>query len=72
MATVPTAPWVTAVMVRVSSASASVSLANTLIALSVESSGTVAVSSTAFGASLTGLMVTVTWPVSVRAPSERV
>ena len=30
------------------------------------------VSSTATGGSLTGVTVTVTWPVSVRVPSERV
>ena len=59
------ARWVTAVMVRVSPASGSVSLASTLIGLAVESSSTVAVSSTATGASLTVVTVTVTVAVSV-------
>ena len=72
MATVPLAGWVIAVMVRVSPVSGSVSLASTLIALAAESSATVAASSTATGASLTAVTVTVTWPVSVRVPSERV
>ena len=72
MATVPLVGWVIAVMVRVSPVSGSVSLANTLIALAPESSVTVAASSTATGASLTAVTVTVTWPVSVRVPSERV
>ena len=51
MATVPLAGWVTAVIVRVSPGSGSVSLASTSIALP-GSSATVAVSSTATGASL--------------------
>ena len=72
MTTVPLVGWVTAVMVRVSPVSGSVSLASTLIGLALESSATVATSSTATGASLTAVMVTVTWPVSVRVPSERV
>ena len=72
MTTVPLVGWVIAVMVRVVPVSGSVSLANTLIALLVESSATVAASSTATGASLTAVTVTVTWPVSVRVPSERV
>ena len=46
--------------------SGSVSLANTLMTLAVESSATVAVSSTATGASLTGVTVTDTVAVSVR------
>ena len=54
MATVPLVGWVTAVMVRVSPVSGSVSLANTVIALSVESSATVAVSSTAIGGIVDG------------------
>ena len=49
MATVPLVGWVIAVMVRVSPGSGSVSLANTLIALAVESSVTVVASSTAIG-----------------------
>ena len=62
MATAPLALGVTAVMVRVSPGSGSVSLANTLIGLAPESSSTVAVSLTASGASLSVLamlMVTV-------------
>ena len=52
MATVPLAGWVIAVMVRVSPVSGSVSLASTSIGLAPLSSATVAVSSTASGASL--------------------
>ena len=70
--TVPPVGLDTAVTVGVVP-STSVSLPNTLMTgLAVESSATVAVSSTATGASLTGVTVTDTVPVSVRVPSETV
>ena len=73
MTTVPLVGWVTAVMVRVVPVSGSVSLPNTAIGLALESSATVAVSSTASGGSLTGVTVIDTVAVSVApAPSETV
>ena len=69
-ATVPCVPCVTAMTVRPAlnggvRLSASVSLASTLMALLLVSSSTVALSSTASGASLMLLMVTLTVAVSV-------
>ncbi len=66
MATVPLAPWVTALMLRVSPASGAIeSLASTAIAFAPESSLTVAASLLATGASLTLLTVTVTVAVAL-------
>ena len=70
MATVPLAGWVIAVMVRVSPGSGSVSLPNTLIGLALEPSTTVAVSSTATGASLT-LATTLRLMVAVSVCARR-
>ena len=66
--TEPAAGCVTAVTLKVPP-SMSLSLANTLITVSVLSSATVAVSATAIGASFTAVMLTVTVAELVSAPS---
>jgi hypothetical protein len=61
---VPCVGWVTLVISR-SSSSMSLSFASTFIWLSVESSGTVALSLIAFGGSFTGVTVMYTVALSV-------